>query len=357
MPSIARMLENGSIGQTAKNFGKALAFLVLLFSYLSTAKAFDIAVNCYDTSRGVGGFYYIKTKVVNLDTKQVAWECTIADEGEIVNLYPVQVSLLRDTLLLTAINDSCFCKNTAIGGHNTKLAIVDMNTYELTEQRDLPRHIIYRFKNSDENEIFIRGSRFVANNPISIDGIYRLPTNHVLEKIRNVDIDYNPYTRIILAPDELAQWVGDNIYFDVFDAHYYLIKLGGNDIIADTVRLENFESRNMVVALKDTILYVFSLNYETHLIGESYKGYGQNWILANLRRYSVNEFALLDSIPILDYPEGDFINGAYGPAKVTGPYIVYYFGDSNDMGQLYPAMLFIFDTRTNEATWLRVGWR
>jgi hypothetical protein len=65
----------------------------------------------------------------------------------------------------------------------------------------------------------------------------------------------------------------------------------------------------------------------------------------------------MDSIPIPDYPEGDFISGSYGPAELVGPYIVYYFGESNDLGQLYPAMLFIFDTRTNEATWLRVGWR
>jgi hypothetical protein len=123
------------------------------------------------------------------------------------------------------------------------------------------------------------------------------------------------------------------------------------------LRLENYESRNSIFAVLDTIIYVFSLNYELHFKGRIEKGYGQDWIDANVRMFNIRNFVLLDSLSLPDYPEGDFISGSYGVGEVKGPFITYYFGQSGDMQLVYPAMLFIFDTRTNEATWLRVGWR
>jgi len=61
----------------------------------------------------------------------------------------------------------------------------------------------------------------------------------------------------------------------------------------------------------------------------------------------------------IQYPNSDsgYIGSGYGPCERIGPYFIYYFFDGEDYRYFSPAMLFIFDTRTNQATWLRVGWR
>jgi hypothetical protein len=55
--------------------------------------------------------------------------------------------------------------------------------------------------------------------------------------------------------------------------------------------------------------------------------------------------------------EGGYIINEIGECDNIGPYMVYYYFAQEDYRYFSPAMLFIFDTRTNEATWLRVGWR
>jgi hypothetical protein len=110
-------------------------------------------------------------------------------------------------------------------------------------------------------------------------------------------------------------------------------------------------------AVKNNLLYIFNLNYEIRFKNKIVKGYGQDWIESNVRVINLENFSLIDSIQVPDYPEGDYISGSSGVADVVGNYIVYYFGSSNDMEIFAPAMLFIFDTRTNQAAWLRVGWR
>lgn len=310
----------------------------------------------YDSSYNEKGLHNILFKQVELDNKKIFRKIKIGDEGEIVNHIPAELARPDGALFSVAINTDCFCKNTSAGMNETIITIIN-GAFNAVEYIRIPEHMIFELANVDSHSIFIAGGDNTRPQAKAMDGIYIIEAAAGLVKISEVDIDYYPNSKVILGPDELARRVGDNIYFDVFDSHYFLIKLGEGDIVTDTIRLEYFETRNMVVALMDSSLYVFSLNYETHLVGEGYKGYGHDWIAANLRRYDVRNFALMDSIPIPDYPEGDFISGSYGPAELVGPYIVYYFGESNDLGQLYPAMLFIFDTRTNEATWLRVGWR
>ncbi len=357
MPFTVKMSENGNTGRIVRISGNLILPIILILLLFSKIEANETVLNCYDTTKGNNGFYYIKTKFVDLDLKRIAFSIDIAPEGELVNLKPAQIARQNDTLLISAVDIGCYCKNTAPRENYTHLAFLSKASRNLLAQRDLPNHMLSELLGLNENEVFIRGSRFEGQSAISMDGIYIFRPNHNLERIRDVNIDFYPHTKVILGPDELAQEIGNNAYFDVFDGHYYLIRLGENGIVEDTIRLESFESRNMIFALKDTILYAFSLNYEIHFKGESYKGYGQDWINPNLRRFNINTFELVDSLPLLDYPEGDFISGSYGVGEVIGPYITYYFGEPGDMHVLYPAMLLIFDTRTNEATWLRVGWR
>jgi hypothetical protein len=103
-------------------------------------------------------------------------------------------------------------------------------------------------------------------------------------------------------------------------------------------------------------LYVFHQNYEYY--GKFLqKTRNDNWIQSHLLIYDIDDFSLIDSLSIPDYPAGDYIIADFDVADVIGNYIVYYYAQPGGIEDYTPAMLFIFDTRTNEAAWLRVGWR
>jgi hypothetical protein len=337
-------------------FGSIFAVLLLLAPF-DFAAAYIYSVNCYDTTLGTSGFYIIKTKFIDLDNKVISREITTSQEGDIINIKPIEIALPRDTILLSIIMNNCYCKNTRPGNYDCLISILNKLSRNIILHINIPGQMITGIMPDIDGLIYLKGILRENDNYSEIDGIYELGDNFNLNKIRNIPSDYFPNSLIINSTGEMARKIKDNIYYDVFQGNYYIMKTNDTGILIDTLRLENFESRNMIFSLVDTILYIFSLNYEVHLPGENYKGYHQDWIEANVRKYNSNTFALIDSIPLPDYPEGDFIGGSYGVGDIVGPYIVYYYGEEGNLELLYPAMLFIFDTRTNEASWLRVGWR
>ena len=105
-------------------------------------------------------------------------------------------------------------------------------------------------------------------------------------------------------------------------------------------------------------IYLFHLNYEIHgKFPEYERNYNDNTGRCHVLIFDSDGFQLSDSLQIASYPEGNYPAPETGVAEVVGDFIVYYFFDSDWIGRFNPAMLFIFDTRTNEASWLRVGWR
>ena len=77
-----------------------------------------------------------------------------------------------------------------------------------------------------------------------------------------------------------------------------------------------------------------------------------------LKRYSTVDLSLIDSLCIPS-PCTDSICLEYVSTSCerVGDYLVYFFMQTAHIEWYPPALLFIFDTRTNEANWLRVGWR
>ncbi len=330
-------------------------FILMLLAGDSWAQ--EYYVNVYDTTRGSSGFYEIKTKFVNLETKAITDEFILVDEGEIINTIPIDFAIYGDTVLITAIVSKCICKNTSAGDYNTNLSIINLRTRQLSHQYDLPGQLIIDFRKNAKTELFVERIYQIGDSSSSLDGIYNLNSDFNLNKIRQVVPGYFPGSYKGLTPNSFSILIGNELYYDIVDNDFIIVKLDGfRDMYVDSLIFHNYDSANQVFAVKDSLLYVFALNYETHLDWPFNKGYGDEWIDNHVNIYNITDFTLRDSLSVPDYPRGDFINGKTGVADVMGPFIVYFFGDSNDISQLYPAMLFIFDTRTNEATWLRVGW-
>jgi hypothetical protein len=359
MQSMQKTLGFGNIGQTEVAFGKiAIIVIIAVLTQVYMAEGQTYCINCYDTSISSSGYYFAKTKFINLGSREITDEVIIANEGELINTKPVELVLGNDTLLISSIVDGCFCKNTSVGSYNTKFTIVNKSTRRIVRQWGQENQLVVGFESGIANEIYITGSNIVGGHETYIDGIYNLTNRHILVRSRQVPAGYTPNSITDVGPFTYPRLIANNLYYDTYNRDYYVIKVNlTHTALLDTIHCFNFESRNQIFGVKDSLLYVFSLNYERHMNGEGNKEYGQGWIQSNVLIFRIADFARLDSIPIPDYPRGEYISGITGTADTRGRFIVYYFGDANNMEELYPAMLFIFDTRTNQATWLRVGWR
>jgi len=352
------MSESGNIARIAWVCGKITIACALVAISAGWAAAQVYAINCYDTTTGEAGFYLAKMKFINLDAKQIIDEVIIADEGGIINIIPIEVPLVRDTMWLAALTSKCYCKNTTIGNYDARIVAVSKRSQNILRQVNFPGRMIYALMKDADHRFFLGGFQVNADTQGSVDGVYEMTRDFRLERVGLRPSGYMPNTIRGLTGNTYSKLIADDLFFAAFADYFYVIKTDANhEVFLDTLRCFPLESRSQIFALKDSMLYIFSLNYEVHISGRVEKGYGQDWIDSNVRIVRVSDFTLADSINVPDYPEGEFVDWETAAAEVSGAYIVYYFGQSGDMELLYPAMLFIFDTRTNEATWLRVGWR
>lgn len=151
------------------------------------------------------------------------------------------------------------------------------------------------------------------------------------------------------------------LYYCRRDFPIWLIRLNDQrNTLIDSVQLQDESKASAIFAYHPNRdkFYCFHLNYEYPCDDSALnKSYGQYWILPEVFIYNPATLTLLERIPIADFSSGNYPGYEDGLANIVGDFIVYYFFMEDDEHYYSPAMLFIFDTRTNQATWLRVGWR
>jgi hypothetical protein len=300
----------------------------------------------------------VKTVFVDLDTKTILCEIVIADEGQLLNKKALPIALNADTLLISAVIAGCYCENSTVSMQHTILSVFDPISRTLVFSRSDSNLFLNTFEKLPNHRIFISGQTFTQPRRF-VRGDYALGTafNLVLRNQRSEDYAYNLYDGLGSFPQLRGLATQRNLYKGNHGTAWFIVKTNDNrEIIVDSLVLNNTPYRSHIMAVIDSLLYDFNLNWEMHT-EYTQKDFGQNSIDSHLRLYRLSDFAPLDSIPVADYPPGDYPDGTFDVADVVGPYIVYYFFGREGIMRYAPAMLFIFDTRTNEATWLRVGWR
>ncbi len=153
-----------------------------------------------------------------------------------------------------------------------------------------------------------------------------------------------------------------HLYYGVRYSQYWLAKLNDDaTAVIDSAQLRFSGGAATLFAFnpKQDRFYCLHVNYELHTgeIDSVYKRRQDYYVDPDVVIYDPNTLDILEKHSIADYPEGQYPTKENGLADVVGDFIVYYFFWGDEFYSYYPAMLFIFDTRTNEATWLRVGWR
>jgi hypothetical protein len=174
----------------------------------------------------------------------------------------------------------------------------------------------------------------------------------IIDTINYPNIGIFGYPRKISETNNAIYW---------HDSHLgrYVLKINPTSrLLVDSLNVDHANRLNHLIGLGelDTIVYSFNLSY--NIMGGPVSLRKTSIDSSYVKTYRTSNFTLLDSIPI-NNPDTNlgYIGTANGPCEKVGPYFVYYFFGSGDYRYFSPAMLFIFDTRTNEARWLRVGWR
>jgi hypothetical protein len=336
---------------------KICTIAILSLSIFAPASSQEYAVNAYDDDyEGIPK--PIKTVFIDLETKEINASITIADNGYLLNKKPVEVNRGQSIYYVCVVFQGCYCKNSIVGERRTKIVIIDPETNEVVFDHHDSNMLINTITQLDDNLIFVSGE-IISPTRRSINGEYDLGQGYQL-RLRNVfPPDSIPHLYQNLRSFRFYEPIDEslNLYSSTIGDRRFILKTDHhrNDLI-DSLEVDNIPDRSIIFAARDSLLYVFHQNYEYY--GKfTKKSRDVNWIQSHLLIYLHRDFTLVDSLYIPDYPEGDYIIGDFDVADNVGPYIVYYFAQPGGLEDYTPAMLFIFDTRTNEASWLRVGWR
>ena len=344
-----------------------LILAILLFVLVNGSFAQNYYVNTYGDSNDEN-LRPILIKAINLTSRQITDSVIVANYGYIWLKNPAQITSNGIQVLVTVVENGSYAKNSYMGPNSVIYSVVQAGRDMTIVRRDsINDAIIDCFDQFPGEQTFRLGlARHVDTSYTMIlpTGNYGLNDNFDLlrQSIFSPEIYPGRLSNIgeFKYPTRINPQNPRNLYYCLKNYQYWLAHIINNQIVVDSLQLETDLPASAVFAyhpIRDKI-YVFHLNYEQHgKFRENDKNYGQNWIAPEVSIYDPNTFQLLESHQIADFDSSNYPLRERGVADVVGNYIVYYFFQDEWLGKFYPAMLFIFDTRTNQATWLRVGWR
>jgi hypothetical protein len=324
-------------------------------------------IHTYGEEIDSNGNRNVLIKSIDINQAVILDSFSIYNEGFVLFKKPAQVSVNNQNTFVSVIQKGGYNKNCSNMYHAVVISIVNNNNFFSLVRRDsIPNAILGIFKQYADESSF-RLKVFQRNDKLHIipSGDYTLDNDYQFRKLRNYDPHLSPggirrigsfeYLNRLNLPNthHLFSTIGR-------DTRFWILRLDLNQNLVDSLMIENCEQCSKIFAyhpLRDK-LYIFHLNYEAHGKDPEYdRNYGQDWITPEVLVYNPSTLQLLERHELTDFDSANYPGNERGLADVVGDYIVYYFFEDDWMGRFNPAMLFIFDTRTNEARWLRVGWR
>jgi hypothetical protein len=160
------------------------------------------------------------------------------------------------------------------------------------------------------------------------------------------------YFQRIDKSNRIAHW-------NVTEAGPYLLLIDEeNKCLLDSLNISTPEGYSYLLALSADGSTVYSFYFDCFCKGWRYPSELASIAPSYLKRFSTEDLSLVDSTNIPSPCQDSVcLDHSWATCDRVGDYLVYFFMGTAHIEWFVPAMLFIFDTRTNEATWLRVGWR
>ena len=315
-------------------------------------------IDSYETNSDNTGILLAK---INLEAKSIEWSTPIPITGGIVFKTPLSIKRGGQNFLVVSTFNGLWGKNsTNASGISTSYAIFDENGVQLGID-SLPSGVgildfHYGPTYSDTT------LRYTTNRDVEYLGFPTLSNDNVLRLSRNREYRFRDSDYPIIGGFRYFRRISgrnNSLYWDEKDNWVHLLTINfDNRTLIDSLNIGYVTDYSYLFALSadDSLIYSFSINWnylsgpvetQKEIINPSY-----------LKIFSAANLSIIDSISI-PYPslEIGYANREIGNCDCVGPYLVYYFFEQEAAAIFSPAMLFIFDTRTNETTWLRVGWR
>jgi hypothetical protein len=340
---------------------KMLMLINGLLVFLISASAFSqsyVTISYVNNQWGTP----LEIRKIDLNSREEIASRSIPIYGELITKVPIYLRMGRQPILVLISINGVACKNCQVSRPSTSYAILDtsFNIIRLDSLLDMG---IYEHLDMRADSLVLEYFKQIDDSSFSEKAAFILSNRGILSRARALNFDYRPDNFLRIANFSNISPLNNpfySIYWDVddsFDVYFLKINLNGNQITS-SLSVGDFISYSKIFGISpiDSMLYVFSLSYDIpHISGPLAT---RNNRQSYLKKYNSTDFSLVDSIPIPNIEsDTDYVRNELGPCEIAGPFMVYYFFKSDDYRYFSPAMLFIFDTRTNQATWLRVGWR
>jgi hypothetical protein len=342
-----------------------VVFIVLSVSILSQAEYYYVVAYGQASNRYEDREVFLKR--IDLDSAKVTDSILVAANGTIASVSPIKLSVDSTEYLIGFVEKGIIAKNTGTGTPQLSYGIVKIdNTLSLVKTDSFIDCLSERLEQYQNDNSFVFGvERMDIRNSIFPVGKYFLNNDLNFVFIEPLKSQYAPGTIEKIGDFEFLIPLGmpnpHNLYYAFKDFGYWAVRLNSTKMkILDSIclELENRANSNFTYHPIRNKFYWFHLNYEEHVGSPEFdKNYGQDWIIPEVLVIDPYNFKSFEKHQIADFDSGSYPYNQRGLATVVGDYIVFYYSDSELREEFNLAPLFIFDTRTNTAKWLNVGWR
>jgi len=327
-------------------FGKLAAQTIFLNSYVE----------------GIG---YVDNYVfrIDIDHKQVVDSLRLDAKGEFTSKAPIARSIGGHGLLITALVNGLAAKNSEIREHTySYYYIINSSNLNLIREDSLVDRMIETITGDLFDTISVNWYDEIGRQ--SMKSLYRVDPEdhrfrHVRSRVLSNDDFRSEHLRGYVGPDFICQlgsskyywgleFIGDSSFVNVF-------KVNSDTVIVGETRVGDRRVQNIICGYNPQAekFYCFLTPYKLlsfSPVSESPQNVRPRVLIIDPQDLSIETE--------IEFQMGDaYVSQEVGTAESAGNYLYFYFFGSDGYGQFDPAYLLIFDTRTNEATWLRVGWR
>jgi hypothetical protein len=148
-------------------------------------------------------------------------------------------------------------------------------------------------------------------------------------------------------------------YWNVANNGIYILLIDGSmEILIDSLNVSAPTKRSYLLGISPNYAKIYTFYIDCTCKGYEYYTEIDSIAPSYAKTFSSKDLSLIDSLNILNpCTDSICIDIAGASCHRVNDYLVYLIVSSVGIENFAPALLFIFDTRTNEATWLRVGWR
>ncbi|UCC78544.1 MAG: hypothetical protein JSW64_09680 [Candidatus Zixiibacteriota bacterium] len=302
---------------------------------------------------------------IDLESKQIADSISLNIDGEFISRYPLTLFRHNSPFLISILTNGLAGKNSILKGHiDSYYTVINGINLNIVFQDSLPDRQLSDISIVSGDSIAIEW----LGNLNGIGGWFKSKyiidfSNGRLINISNRIFREEDYTSLTIGQYYAPKFIkADSThkfywgYRNINDSSYVnLIKVNHDDNIVNEFTLGERTIANIGIGYSQFADRIYAIITPFKLLSLYPPIASPNGIIPRIDVIDPVDFHIIQSITIDMYDI--YLGHETGSAAQIGPFIYYYYFEADGYGCFDPAYLFIFDTRTNEATWLRVGWR